>query len=99
MNIGVIGGGSIGLLIGSYLASKHHMTIYVRRKEQMETINTYGLLLNQTKIHQVKSLLLTNVKNEDCLIICVKQPQLKCIIPFIQKTRKNIPLIFLQNGM
>src|SRR5699024_12649543 len=30
MNIGIVGGGSVGLLIGSYLSEKYDVTIYVR---------------------------------------------------------------------
>lgn len=99
MNIGIVGGGSIGLLIGSYLSSKHCTTIYVRRKEQQSTINQKGLIRDNTEHRDVQSQLINELRDEDCVFICVKQTQLKAIIPFLQQINSNIPLIFLQNGM
>ena len=34
MNIGVIGGGAIGLLVSSYLSTFHDVTVYVYRETQ-----------------------------------------------------------------
>ncbi|CAM5275748.1 hypothetical protein BSAF29S_05212 [Bacillus safensis subsp. safensis] len=34
MNIGIIGGGAIGLLCASYLSQHHDITVLTRRKEQ-----------------------------------------------------------------
>lgn len=101
MKIGVVGGGSIGLLISSYFCLEHKVTVYVRRNSQKEKLNKYGLhITNTLSALPVKSLLLEEMEEEDCLIICVKQPQLPKIIPTLrQLVNKRIPLLFLQNGM
>ncbi|MBY7143734.1 2-dehydropantoate 2-reductase [Virgibacillus sp. NKC19-3] len=100
MKIGVIGGGSIGLFISGWLSSVHHITIYVRRKEQKEKINKNGLFFSHYhKSFPVKSMLIEEMKSEDCLIICVKQPHVSGVISLIPTVNARIPLIFLQNGM
>lgn len=99
MNIGIIGGGSIGLLVGSFLSLNHQVTIYVRREEQKQKINTNGLMINDANVSLIKTLLINEIEKEDCLIVCVKQPQLSSVLPSIQNIQNNIPIIFLQNGM
>lgn len=99
MNIGIIGGGSIGLLVSGFLSLKHNITIYVQREEQKNAINRNGLIIGERKTSRVRSLLINELSNEDCLIICVKQPQLKLLIPILHSLGDKIPLIFLQNGM
>src|SRR5699024_11977573 len=86
MKIGIIGGGSIGLLISSYLCVEHEVTIYVRRVEQKQKINDHGLYLsgNLTPF-PVKALLLDEIKKEDYIIICVKQSQVSTILTKINK--------------
>ncbi|GAB3068014.1 2-dehydropantoate 2-reductase [Virgibacillus ainsalahensis] len=100
MNIGVIGGGSIGLLLGSYLSAEHRITIYVRRKEHEETINKHGLVIpGNSNVSPVEARLISEMKKEDCIFICVKQEQLTSTLPEISKLNADTPLIFLQNGM
>lgn len=99
MKIGIVGGGSVGLLVSSYLCEHHDITLYVRRKEQKEQINKIGIQIDDQIIHkQTKALLLAELKTEDCLIICVKQPELLDVLQFI-KDNSDTPIIFLQNGM
>ena len=100
MKIGIIGGGSIGLLISSYLCVGHKVTIYVRRMEQKQKINDHGLYLsgNLTPF-PVKALLLDEIKKEDYIIICVKQSQVSTILTKINKDDQDTPVVFLQNGM
>lgn len=99
MKVGIIGGGSIGLLISCYLSEMHDVTIYVRRQAQKERINTKGLYIDKQPIlHSVKASLLSELETTDCLIICVKQTEILNILPFIKKS-KTVPTIFLQNGM
>lgn len=100
MRIGIIGGGSIGLLIASYLSSKHNVTIYVKREYQKQIINKKGLFLSgDEKRLPVKTLLLAEIKTEDLLIICVKQTQIASVIDELSKQKQTIPILFLQNGM
>lgn len=100
MKIGVLGGGSIGLLVASYLCEEHNVTLYVRRTKQKQTLNDHGLLLsNYTNPCKVKALLTNEFKEEDCVIICVKQPEIGTVIPIIIKSNQYTPIIFLQNGM
>lgn len=101
MNIGIIGGGSTGLLLASYLSARHKVTVYVRRQEQKRTLNDAGLRLTDAAgtmdIHG--AMLITELQEEDCYIICVKQNGIPAVIPQIKRVNKKRPFIFLQNGM
>lgn len=100
MKIGVVGGGSIGLLVARYLCEEHDVTLYVRRNQQKQKINDHGLLLsNNPTPWTVRALLTSEVKEEDCVIICVKQPDIGVVIPILDKLSKHTSIIFLQNGM
>lgn len=103
MRIGIIGGGSIGLLVSSLLSLKHKnkfkITIYVRRYEQKQSINQNGLVLNQSEKTQVRSMLINDLEKEDYLFICVKQTHIESLLPFLKRKVDGAPLIFLQNGM
>ncbi|WP_099157983.1 2-dehydropantoate 2-reductase [Virgibacillus ndiopensis] len=100
MNIGVIGGGSIGLLVSALLSTEHNVTLYVRRDEQKKALNDHGVLLsNSATVYRVEALLSRELNNEDCLIVCVKQGHVPAVISTIQKTNQHTSVIFLQNGM
>lgn len=100
MRIGIIGGGSIGLLLGSYLAKSHQVTVYVKREQQKQNLNKYGIISAITnKTISVKSLLIDEMNREDYLIICVKQYHISEVVPNINKSNSETPAIFLQNGM
>lgn len=99
MKIGVVGGGSVGLLVSGYLAVKHEVTIYVRREEQKEKINECFLFLNDNRTNCKQAFMMDELKDEDCLFICVKQHHIPSVIQELKHVSKNTPLIFLQNGM
>lgn len=103
MNIGIIGGGSIGLLMGSYLGKRHDVTLYVRRDAQKLEIEQKQLQLQvngkQVLATEVQVANISTLTNHDCLFVCVKQTQLKGILPSLQGLTHHIPIIFLQNGM
>src|SRR5690625_2898662 len=100
MKIGIIGGGSIGLLISSYLCVEHEVTIYVRRMKQKQKINYHGLYLSgNIKPFPLKELILDKIEKDDYIIICVKQSQVSTIITKINKDDQDTPVVFLQNGM
>ncbi|MFB4167601.1 2-dehydropantoate 2-reductase [Virgibacillus sp. JSM 102003] len=100
MDIGIIGGGSTGLLLGSYLAKEHNVTIYVKREQQKRVLNKNGIStpeLNESI--SVKSFLISEMRGEDYLIVCVKQHHVSQVVPFINLKNKEATVIFLQNGM
>ncbi len=100
MRIGIIGGGSIGLLLSSYLCKDHDVTLYVRRDEQKEILNDKGLFLSDMIAPlSVHTLLLEEIEEADCFIVCVKQHQIINVLPALKKIDEQTPLIFLQNGM
>lgn len=103
MNIGIVGGGSIGLLTAVYLSKKHRVTLYVRRMEQKEMIEAKGLVLKdisgQRHYIPVEVRTLDMLKQEDCLLICVKQTHVRQVLHDIVGQDRDTPLIFLQNGI
>lgn len=100
MNVGIIGGGSIGLLISSYLSIEHNVCLYVRRNEQKQKLNKYGLFLSGiVDPLPMRALLTEEMEKEDCLIICVKQAHIPSVLSTISTGNEQTPLIFLQNGM
>ena len=102
MKIGIIGGGSIGLLISSYFSEFHDVTVYVHRETQKKVIKEKGVTRfkhsKKDKNLSVKQNLYTNIKEEDCYFVCVKQHQMERLFPLFED-KINQPIIFLQNGM
>lgn len=102
MKIGIIGCGAIGLLFAAYLSSKHDITVYARRIEQIDEISKNGLTLLQKeeKIScsvQVKHIS-EGVFHEELVIIALKQYDLSSLLKI--NGIETIPaLLFLQNGM
>lgn len=101
MNIGVIGGGAIGLLVSSYLSTFHDVTVYVYREAQKKLLKDKGVTRlkhseKDAKIH-VKAKLYTELKEEDIYFVCVKQYQIEQLVPLLKQIHQ--PIIFLQNGM
>jgi len=103
MNIGIVGGGAIGLLVGSYLGNEHDITLYVRRDAQLTEIEEHNIQLQvngeQRSEVEVEVKNISRISDHDCLFICVKQPQLKHVLPFLQHLKHDTPIVFLQNGM
>jgi len=103
MNIGIIGGGAIGLLIASYFYQNNQkVTLYTRTKEQANLINQSGIILSvndfDSEINIEASLLSNKIDQFDLLFVCVKQYSLETILPVINNY-KGSHIIFLQNGM
>lgn len=103
MKIGVIGAGSVGLLLAAYLGQAHEVQLVVRRKEQAELLKKHHVQLYQHSEYE------RTVKAEyfhqqipshvDCYFICVKQNNLRDIKSVIKTIPVSTPLIFIQNGM
>lgn len=102
MKIGIIGGGSIGLLFAGYLSKNNDVTVYTRTNRQATSLNKDGLTLvvNKTEIHgTVKALPLDyGLQNEDMVILAVKQYDLEKVLSTMD-IQKISTLLFLQNGM
>lgn len=102
MNIGVIGGGSLGLLISNYFARKQPVTIYVRRKEQLDHIKSNGISLKHldtVKTVRVDVSLIDELLEHDVYFVCVKQPHMDQLLPYLKKLNEQCKIVFLQNGM
>lgn len=104
MEIGIIGGGSIGLLFAAYLMGAGQVTIYTRTSEQAEEINRSGLVLEkgpeQTKLPALAKPIDEWAGGDDLTIIAVKQYQLGEVIDRICSNGLcSKSLLFLQNGM
>ncbi|WP_078547323.1 2-dehydropantoate 2-reductase [Litchfieldia alkalitelluris] len=104
MKIGIVGGGSIGLLFGYYLASEHEVIIHTRTKEQANNITQYGITIDdkgKKETRMVKAATLNSkIDFHDALIIAVKQYDLEMIMNDSVVIFQNNPmLLFLQNGM
>jgi 2-dehydropantoate 2-reductase len=103
MNIGIIGGGSIGLLFAYYLNQNATVTIYTRTAEQAEKINTDGICLKYKEHLQhtyVTAKTLDSWLGQDELtIVTVKQYQLSTVLKKISGASGYGRLLFLQNGM
>lgn len=103
MKIGIIGGGSIGLLFAGYLSENNDVTIYTRTKHQANEINKKGITINKqnTSItYHVQAVTSTStVIEEDLVFIAVKQYILKDVLSQIPDIEKVRTVCFLQNGM
>ncbi|MFN7250950.1 MAG: 2-dehydropantoate 2-reductase [Anaerobacillus sp.] len=106
VEIGVIGGGSIGLLLAGYLCKAgFNVTIYTTTKEQAMQLNRNGLTIQigrENLNYSIKGIPYSEVKqfNDDYLFIAVKQYHLKQVIPSLGlRLGKVTSIIFMQNGM
>jgi 2-dehydropantoate 2-reductase len=104
MNIGIIGGGSIGLLFGAFLLEKNHkVTLYTRTESQAFILNNYGI----SKEHKhdishtspIATCISDGISKHDFIIIAVKQYHLSAILETLYRVSTSTPLLFLQNGM
>src|SRR5690625_5459400 len=74
--------------------------IYESRDKQKIQLNKLWLLLSNSSVsYPIRSLLINEIKDEDCFVFCVKQHHLEEVIATVQKVDSQSPFIFLQNGM
>ncbi|MFC7320345.1 ketopantoate reductase family protein [Halobacillus campisalis] len=94
MRIGIIGGGSIGLLLASHLGAVHKVSLYVRTEKQKKAVNENGVICDGM-MREIKAYSNNEqMKEQDLLIVAVKQYHLQSLtLP------SNPDLLFLQNGM
>jgi len=103
MNIGIVGAGSIGLLLCGYISEQHDVTLYVRRDEQKNALLEHGVQLYEQSTFKRNVRphisLIEHMTTHDCLFICVKQPEIPYLVQLLTSIPSNMPIIFLQNGM
>ncbi|MCU9595039.1 2-dehydropantoate 2-reductase [Caldibacillus thermolactis] len=102
MKIGIIGGGSIGLLYACYLSKHHKVTLYCRRISQANKINRHPIRLKKQYDEQlvpIQAKVSETLDHEELIIVCVKHYHLESLMPILLQTDKNTILIFLQNGI
>lgn len=104
MNIVFVGAGSVGMLMASFLAETMDVTVVVRRKEQLDALQTNGLLrknmngtITKSSVRVVTSL--ENIPSNSFVIVSVKYAQLKKVYPELEKLPVHIPILFVQNGL
>lgn len=104
MNIGIIGGGSVGLLFAAYYGEQHNVVVYCNREEQAKRINAAGIQLKYTDDHHFTVPVLAKsemeeLESQNLIIIAVKQHQLETLLPYLRRLPQHIPVLFIQNGM
>lgn len=103
VSIGIIGGGSLGLLISSYLSLNDNVTLYVRRRVQYKAIKQAGIILEREHIRErdvnVTVRVIDDLRAHQVMFITVKQPHIDDIIPRLHAMQQSDKIIFLQNGM
>lgn len=100
MNVGIIGMGSIGMLMAAYLGRHHNVHVYVKREDQKEKLNRGGIYCDAIgQPVSVEAHLLEDAlpKSYDVLIVAVKQTGLDSILEM--SFPSDTPVLFLQNGM
>ena len=105
MRITIIGAGSVGMLIASFLAEQNlNVTLIVRRKEQALEIQKFGLIRKNldgsfyTAKIQVETDF-SSIKEDSLVIVAVKYGQLKPLYKTLKTLNIESPLLFLQNGL
>lgn len=103
MKVGIIGGGSIGLLLAAYIGKCFDTTVYTRTEEQAKELEENGIrLIAQSGDRFTKVCACTEIdglKRQDFIFLAVKQYHLNDLIPVVQEITSHIPICFLQNGM
>lgn len=105
MKIGIIGAGSIGMLIGSYLADcGQEVTMLVRKEVQKKILDEEGITCIQEKekaltvaVDAVTSY--EKLVDMQCIIIAVKSQDVHTVLQNLTKQQIQVPLLFIQNGL
>ena len=101
----IAGAGSIGLLLGSFLAEEGMaVTFYVRREEQAQLIRDEGIeRIKQdgtTTMYEVEATTDIGRLSSDALwIAATKYAGLSSLLADMRKARVENPVLFVQNGI
>lgn len=105
MKVAIIGGGSVGLLMASFLAEyKIDVSILTRRSTQASLLNSNGLRRKNTDGSEttvsVKAMIAVNYLDQyDMIIVAVKYMQLQQVFQIFSAYDKLPHMLFLQNGL
>lgn len=105
MDVVIVGAGSVGLLLGSYLAeSGIDVKMFVRREEQKKIIEQEGICrLNEDGTESVFHVEVTTdmevLSGSQLLIIAVKYSHLHNFLERLIQQDVKAPLLFIQNGI
>lgn len=105
MEIVVMGAGSVGMLIASFLSEYNkNVKLVVRREDQAKRLQQYGLVRKnldgtKTKFDVQVSLKLSNITKNSIVIIAVKYGQLDQVYETLKTLHSDISILFLQNGL
>lgn len=105
MDVVIAGAGSIGLLLGSFLAEAGmDVTFYVRREEQAKVIRGEGIQrINQdgtiSIFHAKSTTDITKISRTALIIVAVKFTGLRDLLLEIKNAGLINPLLFVQNGI
>lgn len=104
MDVVVAGAGSIGLLIGTFLAEAGmDVTFYVRRKEQEELIRAEGIRRIQQDGTQKTFYVCATTELRQLpaapWIVAVKSSGVNELLSTLEEAHVNPPLLFVQNGI
>jgi len=91
--IGIIGGGAVGLLLASYLAERHDVTLYTRTKTGFAFVERDG----KKGERPVRLAKIDRFETPDLVFVATKSYDVTDVIPYLEKI--EVPVVFLQNGM
>ena len=105
MKIAIIGAGAVGQLMASFFAeSGSTVTLVSRRQEQVDELRVNGLTrinVDGTKIvRKVASTMdIKELPQQDLIVVAVKYGQLHELYKQLSLLSKEVPLLFMQNGL
>ncbi|OIN67802.1 2-dehydropantoate 2-reductase [Exiguobacterium sp. KRL4] len=91
--VGIIGAGSIGLLIASYLAEQHNVTLYTRQTAGHDI----KIIRDGQASSPVEVRPLDQLESQDLVFVTTKSYDIKSVMPYL--VIGTMPVMFLQNGM
>ncbi len=105
MKIGIIGGGSVGLLVAAKLSSHHQITIFTHTQRQAKEINEKGITLiadsYEYHYNYISAVCMEksahSIRNQDVILLTVKQSAILELLPILEENAAVV--VFLQNGM
>ncbi|NLY80895.1 MAG: 2-dehydropantoate 2-reductase [Lysinibacillus sp.] len=104
MNVVIVGAGSVGMLLATFLAEVMEVTVVVKREEQLRNIEQHGLWRKNldgtvTKVSIRGLTALDDISENSLIIVAVKYNQLQELYPKLRKLPYETPILFVQNGL
>lgn len=98
LRIGIIGAGAIGMLFGAYLSKAGHDISFLVRNKNLKEL----YIKTNDMTEPIECQLVTSIKTlhqMDIIIVAVKYHDLSSIKNYLDSLPKDIPLLFIQNGL